>query len=278
MAGNRVDLCGGDGNLMPKRVDGLFPTDPAWYEPLPERAFLNPFNLASGYQALDLPEFAFTVPAEYMYSLPNIIHGDPTVAANFSASTGAGGTGTAFTPTRSEGALGAYDVRVRPATGLLEFNSARVGSVVFVRYRSITDNWDAATRAQVYHATRRLDMVASEYKVAGAVVIPGPGYVTGGLVYQAVPSAMATAGWLWIYEGAAAYGTVLVMSQGLVYPRRTMPMNVPIYGGINGEVTWDGDTDDNCKLADGDIRIFIGHSENGSVLKLRPPVPVRWQS
>lgn len=263
---------------MPKRVDGLFPTDLTWFDPLEERSFLNGFNLASAYQPLSLPEYVFTIPDTYMWSLPFIIHGDPTLSANFSCSTGTGGTGTAFTPTRTEGSLGAYDVRVRPGTGLLEFNPARVGTRVYVVYKAITDNWDAATRAAVYAAIRKHDAFTNELKVAGEAVVKGPGYVSAGMVFQSVPSAMNTGAWLWIDTDTAAYGdTVLVMQQGLVYPRRTMPTNMPIYGGRNGEVTWDGDADDNCKLLDNDIRIFIGHSENGSVLKLRPPIPVRWQ-
>lgn len=260
-----------------KNWSTLTSTDPNDYEALGERAFCGPLLSADQTATDEVIEVKDTLCA----SLHFIPRGNVTNPTYLSIRTAAAGGGTLLTCTESAGALSSGQVRVSQRSGKLEFHADQLGSFLYATYYYRVSNVDEAMIAQMYAALRRQESGTgggAESYTAGETVVAGPGYISGGLVYQAVPTALTTCCRVWILAGVASGNTATVYRSGTVTPSRAMPVNVTIYAGHNGNVTWFGDSEAAAKLnGTTDNWMPIGHSEDGITLKLNTNQDVKRQ-
>jgi hypothetical protein len=223
---------------MPKRWDGFTPTDVDEFDALTERAFLNPFNPTGP----DAVTETFVVPASCKWSLQNIPCGNVTSSASLAIYQGTDNNGTLLTCTTTTASLTANQVRVQQRTGFLEFFSGLAGETVYVEYTSRVSNIDAAYLAQLHAAVMRSGEDTGKVYTTGEDVVAGPGYISGGILFQADPSIAAKCGPVYITAACASGNTVNTLTTGTVTPRRTPP-DGPVYCGHGGNITWDDDAE-----------------------------------
>lgn len=252
---------------MPKAWAGLSSITSSDYEALEDRQFADPQFSA----ALSIVDETFTVSDTLCHSLHFIPRGNLTSSANLAIYTGAGSTGTLLTCTTTTGSLSTGQVRVRQRSGKLEFHADQTGATLYATYTARVSNIDAALIAQMYYALKAgggTGGTSSEIFVAGEDVVAGPGYISGGLVYQATPSDITKCGWVWIVSSTLSGNSATIYRSGKVTPRRTMPVSTPIYCGHNGDVTWVSDEEVSAQLINGDYWHCIGVSDDGVTLNL----------
>ncbi len=261
---------------MPKAWTGLTSTDVNDYEALESRAFSGP----SYTTALTATDETFTVTDTLAHSLRHIPRGNLTVSTNLAIRTAAGGGGTLLTCTTTTGALTSGQVRVRQRSGKLEFHADQEGVTLYATYTYRISNFDESLFAQVYNRLRTVETqtgVAAETYNAGEDVVAGPGYISGGLVYQADPSALTTCGSCWILADTSSGNPATIYRTGNVTPRRNPPANTPIYVGHGGDITWESDTEESAKLQTDEYWQPIGKSDDGVTLNLNTNQDVRRQ-
>lgn len=261
---------------MPKAWTGLTSAVASNYEALPDRQFADPQFSA----ALTVTDETFTVSDTLCHSLDFIPRGNLTSSANLAIYTGPGSTGTLLTCTTTTGALASGQVRVRFRSGKLEFHTDQQGTTLYATYTARVSNVDAALIAQMYYAIQQgggSGGGVSESFTTGENVIAGPGYISGGLLYQADPSARNKCGWLWIVADTPSGNSATVYRSGKVTPRRSMPEGTPIYAGHGGDVTWESDGEESARIQDGEFWHCIGFTDDGIILNLNTTQDVRRQ-
>lgn len=264
---------------MIERYDGLTSSNASDFPGLTMRQFLNPLNHTTGGAATTVPEFSFTVPTSLKVSIPYIIHGNPTVTANFQCRTAPGGGGSLYTVIMGASDPTSGQVHVEPGTGMLLFHSSAASTTVYIRMVAQMSYLDAAYFAWLHaNCLKVYEHVfgATTTYVAGEDVVIGPGYVgSDGGLYQADPSTLEKVATVFILQSVSVTNYSAVQRQGSVTPKRSMPPNRDIFAGRGGEVTWMGDEDPTYKLQTNDYQQFLGKSDHlGTTLFLNVVVPV----
>lgn len=253
---------------MPARVDGFTSTDPNTFAPFEFRAFLNWFNKTASNGTSTVTDETFTVPSGKKWSLLHVPFGDITKTANIDIWDAAGGTGNQFT-VLADGANvspGVGEVLCRRGTAQLEFNTADIGTEVFVTYKTKGSALDAAFFAHLCAHIARGGQFDARVVAAGEDLVAGPGFVLSGLAYQSdmesVDPAKVARYWILAPVSAAADATLLRV--GSVVSPRTVPTNVPIFMGRSNSVTWATDDEAAYKPVTMDYKSQIGWSEDGT--------------